>query len=115
MKCGHASGVTYSGCMKCDLDQQAELIKKLEAQLAQEKKYDIEKQRDIWAEYCKKAWTERDIAWEQIKELEAKLDAVKGLLGELEARELAQYPEHEVSLAWLVIKLGEAIGEQSDE
>ena len=32
MKCGHASGVTYSGCMKCDLDRQAELIKELEAE-----------------------------------------------------------------------------------
>ena len=40
-----------------------------------------------------------------------KLDAVKALRDELEARELAQYPEHEVSLAWLVIKLDEAIGE----
>ena len=33
MKCGHASGVTYSGCMKCDLDRQAELIKELQASL----------------------------------------------------------------------------------
>ena len=38
------------------------------------KKYDIEKQRDIWAEDCKKAWVARDIAWGQIKELQAKLD-----------------------------------------
>ena len=45
-------------------------------------------------------------------ELQAKLDAVKALRDELETRELAQYPEHEVSLAWMVIKLDEAIGEQ---
>jgi len=78
-------------------------ILQLEAQLAQEKKYDIEKQRDIWAEYCKEAWTARDIAWEQIKELEAKLDAVKKVADDrtiLDAYEAAY--------------IYEAIGEQSD-
>ena len=47
----------------------------------------------------------------KVEKAQAKLDAVKALRDELETRELAQYPEHEVSLAWLVIKLDEAIGE----
>lgn len=29
--CGHASGVTYKGCMKCDLDAAKERIAELEA------------------------------------------------------------------------------------
>ena len=39
MKCGHASGVTYSGCMKCDLDRQADRIRELEAELKQSQNY----------------------------------------------------------------------------
>lgn len=31
--CGHASGVTYTGCMKCDLDKLKECNAELEAQI----------------------------------------------------------------------------------
>ena len=30
-ECGHASGITYAGCMKCDLDKLKERIAELEA------------------------------------------------------------------------------------
>lgn len=36
--CGHASGVTYAGCMKCDLDRQKDRIKELEAENARLRK-----------------------------------------------------------------------------
>ena len=29
--CGHASGITYAGCMKCDLDKLKEHIAELQA------------------------------------------------------------------------------------
>jgi hypothetical protein len=48
----------------------------LEAALEQEKKYDIEKQRDIWADSCKKAWSQRDAAIAQYERAKATIDSL---------------------------------------
>ena len=51
-------------------------IAELEAALEQEKKYDIEKQRDIWADNCKKAWSQRDAAIARYERAEATIDSL---------------------------------------
>jgi hypothetical protein len=61
----------------CGKRQQLEKqIAALEAALEQEKKYDIEKQRDIWADNCKKAWSQRDAAIAGYERAKATIDSL---------------------------------------
>jgi len=98
-------------------------IKALEAALEQEKKYDIEKQRDLWADNCKKAWKQRDAAiassdlWQ--KENEILQSALAASCADMRSEFLGQCPaalnlQAKLDFALLLLKVAKCPDQSCD-